>query len=110
MPDNKSRRGPEDGWYVSVNQRHEVRYWTGKWKCSEQELRDAVARVGPRVKNVAQALGVDTSKPDVLVPPEPGVDIPVAPTENPREPTPTQDEADRIKHRITGRDENDGNP
>lgn len=57
MPDNLQDRGPADRARVNVHEAHEVRYWTGKWGVTEQQLRDAVARVGVMAADVARALG-----------------------------------------------------
>jgi Protein of unknown function (DUF3606) len=34
-----------------------VKYWTDKWKVTEQHLKDAVTKVGVMVKDVAKHLG-----------------------------------------------------
>ncbi|MBN8727705.1 MAG: DUF3606 domain-containing protein [Xanthomonadales bacterium] len=57
MSDDRSLRGAQDRLRVNVNEDHEVRYWTGKWGVTEQQLRDAVKRVGPMAKDVERALG-----------------------------------------------------
>jgi hypothetical protein len=35
----------------------DVMYWTGMWGLTDQELRDAVAAVGPRAADVATHIG-----------------------------------------------------
>lgn len=57
MTDDKTQRAPRDAERVNVNEDYEVRYWTQKWGVSEQQLRDAVKRVGVMSKDVAKALG-----------------------------------------------------
>lgn len=57
MTDDKTQRAPRDAERVNVNEDYEVRYWTRKWAVSEQQLRDAVKRVGVMSKDVARALG-----------------------------------------------------
>jgi len=42
---------------INVNEPHEVRYWTQRLGCSEQQLREAVARAGPMAKDVRAILG-----------------------------------------------------
>lgn len=59
MPDNLRKRAPEDQTRINVNQPHEVAYWCEKFKCTEEELREAVDAVGVSVKKVKQYLGVD---------------------------------------------------
>lgn len=57
MADDKSKRGGEDRERIAMSQDHEVRYWTKKFGVSEDELRQAVDKVGDRAKAVAQELG-----------------------------------------------------
>jgi hypothetical protein len=56
MADDKTLRGPRDGDRVNVNEDYEVRYWTKKWGVTEQQLRDAVKRVGVMARDVEKAL------------------------------------------------------
>ncbi|HZZ93017.1 MAG TPA: DUF3606 domain-containing protein [Usitatibacter sp.] len=46
MSDDLSKRRPQDSSRVNVNEAWEVRYWCGKFGCSEQQLRAAVKAVG----------------------------------------------------------------
>ncbi|MDQ8031192.1 DUF3606 domain-containing protein [Bordetella genomosp. 1] len=46
MSDNLENRGAQDRARINVNEPHELRYWTQALQVSEQQLRDAVARVG----------------------------------------------------------------
>ena len=55
MDDPKNRHQP-DRSKVNVNQDYEVRYWTEKFGCSEEELRKAVNRVGSSADAVERAL------------------------------------------------------
>lgn len=57
MADDKSDRGPADRQRVNVNQEHEVRYWCKAFGCTEEELRQAVQRVGVMADDVRRALG-----------------------------------------------------
>lgn len=57
MADDKSKAGAADRARVNVNEAHELNYWTGKWNVTEQQLRDAVKKVGAMTKDVAKALG-----------------------------------------------------
>jgi hypothetical protein len=56
MSDDLSKRGPQDRARVNVNEPHEVRYWSEKWGVSEQQLRNAVSRVGVMATDVERAL------------------------------------------------------
>lgn len=52
MSDDLTNRGPADRSRVNVNESYEVRYWTGKWGCSEADLRAAVTAVGVMATHV----------------------------------------------------------
>jgi hypothetical protein len=56
MADNKEIRGPQDGKFVNLSEDYEVRYWTNRFNCSEEELRRAVERVGNSAEKVGEAL------------------------------------------------------
>jgi hypothetical protein len=43
MADNKEIRGPQDGKFVNLSEDYEVRYWTNRFSCSEEELRSVSA-------------------------------------------------------------------
>jgi hypothetical protein len=57
MPDEIRDRSRQDQLRIDVNQPHEIRYWTQRLGCSEQELRAAVARAGVMADDVRVALG-----------------------------------------------------
>lgn len=57
MSDDKTLRGSQDRARINVHEAYELKYWSEKWSISEQQLRDAVSRVGPMVKDVERALG-----------------------------------------------------
>jgi Protein of unknown function (DUF3606) len=57
MPDDTTDRSRQDQLRINVNEPHEVRYWTQRMGCSEQELRAAVARAGVMAEAVRAALG-----------------------------------------------------
>jgi hypothetical protein len=59
MPDNLKNRGRQDRERISLTEKHEVRYWCGKFGCSEAELRAAVDQVGHMVVDVEKQLGGD---------------------------------------------------
>lgn len=56
MADNTRDRGPEDGKRVNVNQDWEVKWWCTKFGCTEQQLRDAVRKVGVMADDVGRQL------------------------------------------------------
>lgn len=57
MSDDPTNRGGQDKQRVSLVRDEEVRYWTDKFQVTQDELRDAVDKVGDRASAVAQELG-----------------------------------------------------
>ena len=56
MTDNTADRGPQDRARISLEQDHEVRYWSQRFGIDEQQLRNAVGDVGHSVQDVEQYL------------------------------------------------------
>jgi hypothetical protein len=56
MSDNPNQRGQADRIRIDVSEEHECRYWTDKWNISPEELKRAVEKVGPMVKDVQREL------------------------------------------------------
>ena len=56
MSDNLQDRGPQDRSRVNLNQEHEVRYWAKHFGCTEDELREAVRKVGNSAEAVKRAV------------------------------------------------------
>ena len=56
MTDSAQHRGEPDRSRINTSQDYEVRYWCGKFGCSEYELRAAVRRVGNSAEAVEKAL------------------------------------------------------
>jgi hypothetical protein len=56
MSDDKTNRGPQDRLRININERYEVQYWTEKFGVSEEQLRNAVNRVGVMAADVEKAL------------------------------------------------------
>ena len=52
MADDPTKRGSQDRDRINVNQDHEVRSWAKSLGVSEDQLRSAVAKAGPMVKDV----------------------------------------------------------
>ena len=46
MPDDKTKKIPQDSGRISLNDPGEVRYWRKKFRCTKDELQRAVAAVG----------------------------------------------------------------
>jgi len=56
MTDDLTKRGPQDGSRVNVNEPWEVRYWCREFACTEDQLRAAVRAVGVMVSDVRRHL------------------------------------------------------
>jgi len=56
MSDDKSKVGSPDRERINVNEDYEVRYWTKKFGVSAEQLKAAVAAVGPTAKAVESHL------------------------------------------------------
>ena len=57
MADNPGNIGRQDDERINVNQDHELTYWSQRLGVSRDELREAVAKVGPLRRNVERQLG-----------------------------------------------------
>jgi len=57
MADDKSKRGGSDRSKINIHEDYELRYWKTKFGVSEQQLKDAVHKVGSSAEKVAKALG-----------------------------------------------------
>jgi Protein of unknown function (DUF3606) len=56
MADDRTKRGSQDRSQISMEQEHEVRYWTRELGVSEAALTAAVAKVGNSVAAVRREL------------------------------------------------------
>jgi hypothetical protein len=57
MADDLNNRGAQDRARISLDEPHEVRYWTDALNVSEDRLRELVAEVGHSAKAVREKLG-----------------------------------------------------
>lgn len=57
MSDDRTKRGGQDRTRINSSEGYEVQYWTRQLGCTEQQLRTAIAAVGPEVQNVRVFLG-----------------------------------------------------
>jgi hypothetical protein len=57
MADDLSKRGKSDRDRINVNEAHELRDWSRSLGCTEQQLKDAVKKVGVMVADVKRHLG-----------------------------------------------------
>ena len=63
MADDPRNRGAQDRSRISLQQEHEVRYWTARFGVSREKLEAAVKKVGPSAAKVAAELGVPPVDP-----------------------------------------------
>jgi hypothetical protein len=56
MPRKSFSTGPTGTNRISLDAQHLVRYWRAELRCSENELRDAVAAVGSQAADVRRYL------------------------------------------------------
>jgi hypothetical protein len=57
MADDLTKRGEPDRIRINVNEEYEIAYWTRKWGIVRDTLREAVAKVGALVEDVAKEIG-----------------------------------------------------
>ena len=53
MPDDLSKRRPQDSSKIDIHEPYEMRYWTNKFNVSEAKLTRAVNSVGTQAAAVA---------------------------------------------------------
>lgn len=56
MPDDPTKRGKADRDRINVNEAYELRDWSRSLGCTEQQLKDAVKKVGVMVADVKRYL------------------------------------------------------
>ena len=56
MSDDLSNRNAPDNRRINLNQEHEIRYWTQKFKVSREDLQRAINAAGPMADAVEQHL------------------------------------------------------
>ena len=56
MSDDKLKRGGQDRQRINIHEAYELRDWAEKFGVSQQQLKDAVARVGDRADEVERFL------------------------------------------------------
>jgi hypothetical protein len=57
MPDDPSKRGPQDRERINIHEPYEVEYWCGHFRVTPDQLKDCVRRVGVMVTDVKKCLG-----------------------------------------------------
>jgi hypothetical protein len=56
MADDKTKTGGQDRLRINLNEYYEVQDWSKKFNVSENELRDAVKKVGNKAADVEEYL------------------------------------------------------
>jgi len=56
MSDDKSKRGAPDNRRIDIHDPNEIRHWTKSLGVTEQQLKEAVARVGTSAEKVRESL------------------------------------------------------
>jgi hypothetical protein len=62
MSDDKTKRGEPDRSTIDINDPNEVNYWCKKFKCTVQELKDAVRSAGKSAGEVEKYLKKNRAK------------------------------------------------
>jgi hypothetical protein len=57
MPDDTTKRGPQDRSRVNVHEDWELRYWSKEFGVTPERLKEAEKAVGPMVDNIKRHLG-----------------------------------------------------
>ena len=56
MPDDKSKKRPQDASRINIHEPYEVEYWRGKFGCTSNQLASAVHTVGTSAAAVEKYL------------------------------------------------------
>ena len=56
MPDDKTKRGPQDRAKINVQEKYEMDYWSRKFGVTPDQLRNAVKKAGPSAAAVEREL------------------------------------------------------
>jgi len=56
MPDDRTKRGPQDRSRININEEHELKYWSEKFGVTAERLRAAVKKIGPSAEAVEREL------------------------------------------------------
>ncbi len=57
MADNLTKNESQRRERAIARQDYELRYWSDKWHVSQEDVKRAIEKVGPMVKDVARELG-----------------------------------------------------
>ena len=62
MADDRSLRGGQDRLRVNMDQEYEARYWSNKFGVSQDDLRAAIAKVGPMASDLERHFGSNSPR------------------------------------------------
>ena len=60
MPDDKTKKGPQDARQINIHEAYELEYWSKKLGATPLRIREAVAAVGTSVAAVTRYLKDNT--------------------------------------------------
>lgn len=56
MPDDLTKKIPQDASRINIHQEHEMNYWADKFDCKKEKLREVVKKVGDSAAEVEKYL------------------------------------------------------
>ena len=56
MPDNLTKKIPQDASRINIHQEYEMNYWADKFGCTKEKIKKAVKEVGDSVEEVKKYL------------------------------------------------------
>jgi hypothetical protein len=62
MPDDPTKRGPQDPRRISLTQEHEIRYWTGALSVTEERLRELVRDHGNSADKIRDVIKQEVAR------------------------------------------------
>ena len=56
MPDDPTKKRPQDSSRINVNEKHELQYWADKFGVTPERVRQAVEKVGSSAEAVEREI------------------------------------------------------
>lgn len=56
MPDDLTKKIPQDASRINIHQEHEMNYWADKFGCKKEKLKEVVKKVGDSAEEVEKYL------------------------------------------------------
>jgi hypothetical protein len=57
MPDDPTKRRPQDSSRINIHEEYEIDYWTKKWDVTAEQLKACAKKAGALVRDVKKCLG-----------------------------------------------------